>query len=47
MNITTQYTRTQNKENGRRGYGNWKKEKITSIQPKEYGMFLEKKKRRD
>lgn len=44
--ISTEYTKTMNKENGRKGYGMWKQEKVTAIQPKNYGMFLHKKKRK-
>ena len=43
--ISTQYTRQQNKECGRRGYGMWKNEKSTVISPKDYGMFLDKHKK--
>lgn len=42
--ISTMYTREQNKVAGRKGYYNFKKEKDTVISPKEYGMF---KKRRE
>ena len=42
--ISTQYTNFKNKETGRRGYGMWKCEKITIISPKDYGMFLQRKK---
>lgn len=38
--ISTQYTKTRNKEKGRRGYGMWKSEKDTVILPKSYVMFL-------
>ncbi len=44
--ISTQYTRTKNKEDGRRGYCMWKHEKVSVISPKDYGMFLHRKKRR-
>ena len=43
--ITTQYTKTKNKECGRRGYGMWKKEKEDVISPKNYGIFLQKNKK--
>lgn len=43
--ITTQYTKMQNKKNGRRGYCLWKREKDSVISPKAYGMFLQKRKR--
>lgn len=41
--IFTIYTKYVNKENGRKGYYNWKNENITIISPKKYGMFLNKK----
>ena len=41
--ISTQYNRMNNKENGRRGYGMWKQEKDSVIAPKNYGMFLQKR----
>lgn len=41
--ISTQYTKEQNKKCGRRGYGLWKHEKQDIISPKDYGMFLQKK----
>lgn len=44
--ISTEYTKAKNKEEGRRGYGLWKREKITDISPKNYGEFLQKKKKR-
>lgn len=44
--ISTEYTKSKNKEEGRRGYLMWKHEKETVISPKNYGMFLQKKKRR-
>lgn len=40
--ISTQYTKIRNNEQGRRGYGMWKHEKETNISPKDYGMFLQK-----
>lgn len=43
--ISTQYTKTRNKERGRRGYAMWKSEKDTVIEPKDYGMFLQRKRR--
>ena len=33
----------KNKEQGRRGYGMWKREKDTIIKPNEYGSFLQRK----
>lgn len=41
--ISTQYTKTRNKEQGRHGYAFWKHEKESVISPKEYGMFLQRK----
>lgn len=43
--ISTMYTKEQNKAAGRKGYYNFKKEKNTVISPKSYGIFREKKKR--
>lgn len=39
--ISTIYTRYQNNNTGRRGYGFWKETKDTIITPKDYGMFLQ------
>lgn len=44
--ILTKYTEEQNKNEGRRGYGDWKNIKETHIPPNKYGMFLEKHKKR-
>lgn len=44
--ISTKYTDDRNKNAGRRGYYGWKKEKDTVISPKNYGMFLQKKRGR-
>lgn len=41
--ISTQYTKTRNRKQGRHGYGLWKREKETVISPKNYGMFLQRK----
>ena len=41
--ISTQYTKEQNKKCGRRGYGLWKHEKQDIIPPKDYGIFIQKK----
>ena len=40
--ISTMYTREQNKVAGRKEYYNFKKEKDTVINPKKYGMFKKK-----
>ena len=37
--ISTMYTKQKNKKAGRRGYGNWKREKEDVISPKQYGQF--------
>lgn len=41
--ISTKYTDDMNKTAGRKGYCGWKKEKETVISPKDYGMFLQRK----
>lgn len=41
--ISTQYTKEQNKKCGRKGYVRFKREKETIISPKDYGMFLQRK----
>lgn len=41
--ISTQYTKEQNDKCGRKGYCGFKREKETVISPKEYGMFLQKR----
>ena len=45
--IFTQYTKKKNCNAGRRGYCGWKRENETVISPKNYGIFLESKKRRN
>lgn len=42
--ITTKYTDDRNKTAGRKGYCGWKKD--TVISPKNYGMFLQKRRRK-
>lgn len=42
--ISTAYTKDRNKTCGRTGYHAFKREKVTAISPKDYGMFLQKKK---
>ncbi len=42
--ISTQYTKERNKECGRKGYCGFKREKETVISPRDYGMFLQKRK---
>ena len=38
--ISTQYTKHKNQNEGRRGYLFWKKTKDTIITPKDYGIFV-------
>lgn len=44
--ISTKFTDESNKTMGRKGYAMWKSEKITVITPKDYGMFLQKRRRK-
>lgn len=44
--ISTKYTDDRNKTAGRKGYCVWKKENETVISPKDYGMFLQRKRGR-
>ena len=44
--ISTPYTKKQNQEKGRKGYFLYKREKETVISPKDYGMFLQERRRR-
>lgn len=44
--ISTKYTDDRNKTAGRKGYLMWKSEKCTAISPKEYEMFLQKRRRK-
>lgn len=41
--ISTEYTKEKNEKCGRKGYCGFKREKVTVISPKEYGIFLQKK----
>lgn len=41
--ISSQYTKTRNREEGRRGYCLWKREKDAIISPKNYGIFIQRK----
>lgn len=44
--ISTMYTKSKNQKAGRKGYGNWKCEKLYSISPAAYGDYkLQRKKR--
>ena len=38
--ISTMYTKDQNKKTGRRGYAFWKTDKETSITPAAYGDYI-------
>jgi hypothetical protein len=42
--ISTAYTKEKNKNCGRTGYCGFKREKVTNISPRDYGMFLQGKK---
>ena len=44
IDILTKYTKEKNEKCGRKGYYGFKREKETVISPKEYGMFLQKRK---
>ena len=44
--ISTQFTKDRNNNCGRHGYGMWDREKVTTISPKEYGEFIQKKRKR-
>lgn len=41
--ISTMFTREENKKNGRLGYGLATREKATIISPAQYGAFLQKR----
>lgn len=43
--ISTMYTKERNNTAGRKGYVMWKRERENNISPKEYGMFLNSRKR--
>lgn len=43
--ISTIYTKEQNKFCGRKGYFMFKIEKETNISPKQYGMFIQERKK--
>ena len=42
--ISSEFTKLKNKQDGRKGYYAWKREKISEISPKDYGIFIQKKK---
>ena len=44
--ISTMFTREENKKNGRLGYGQATREKEDVISPAQYGAFLQKKGKR-
>ena len=44
--ISTMYTKDQNKKSGRRGWVGWKSEKETSISPADYGSYILDKRKR-
>lgn len=44
--ISTMYTKNLNQRAGRKGYGNWKHEKLYSISPAEYGNYMLQHKKR-
>lgn len=44
--ISTMFTKEQNKTQGRKGYAFWKREKVTAISPKKYGEFKNRRKRK-
>lgn len=39
-NISTMYTKSQNRKTGRKGYAAWKTEKETAISPAAYGDYI-------
>ena len=44
--ISTQFTKEKNNKRGRHGFGGWKYEKVTQISPKDYGMFIQGKRKK-
>lgn len=44
--IFSKYTKERNQSMGRKGYGMWKRENETVICPKDYGMFLQRRRRK-
>ena len=45
--ISSMYTKDQNKKAGRRGYLSWKHEKVTIIPPAAYGDYILQDRRND
>ena len=43
--ISTMFTKQQNVRTGRKGYAYWKREKISSIRPYDYGSYVISKKK--
>lgn len=44
--ISTMFTKEQNKTQGRKGYAFWKREKVKVISPKDYGEFKNRRKQK-
>lgn len=44
--ISTQFTKEENKKNGRNGYYQAHREKVVIVHPYEYGAFISHRKRR-
>ena len=44
--ISTMYTKDENKKAGRRGYVGWQSEKETSIRPSDYREYILQRKKR-
>ena len=45
-NISTMFTKEENRKNGRLGYADATREKATIISPAQYGAFLQKRGKR-
>lgn len=43
--VSTMFTKHQNIRSGRKGYGRWKREKISSMSPYYYGSYIISKKK--
>lgn len=44
--ISTMYTKEENKKSGRQGYAGWRVEKETVINPRDYGMFIQNRRKK-
>jgi hypothetical protein len=44
--ILTKYTEERNRQCGRKGYCGWKREKEDVISPRNYGCFIQRKRKR-